>query len=124
MNAISTEVNERRRARAPRGMRMASLGNKSLDLDTFTATVGGRMIDLTYLEFDLLRLFVENPGRILPYQFWTTGVLSKSDYGAQRHLAVLVHRVRHKIAGAMPYTIKTVRGRGYGFLLAGGRDDD
>ncbi len=93
MNAISTEVNERRRARAPRGMRMASLGNISLDLDTFSATVGGRMIDLTYLEFDLLRLFVENPGRIIPCQFWTTGVLSKSDYGAQRHLAVLVHRV-------------------------------
>ena len=123
MNAIS-EVNERRTRKAPRTLRTASLGDVVLDLDTYAARVGGRMVDLTCLEFDLLRLFVENPGRILPYRFWTSAVLDKSDYGAQRHLAVLVHRVRQKITGARPYVIKTVRGRGYGFLLTGGPDND
>jgi len=35
-----------------------------------------------------------------------------------RHLNVLVHRLRSKLAGSYPYWIETVRGRGYGLLKA------
>jgi DNA-binding response OmpR family regulator len=122
MTASHSDATGRTRVLQGRRIRLLSLGNIHLDLDTYVATVDDEIVALTYLQFELLRLLVENPGRILPYQFWSLGVLARNDYGAQRHLAVLVHGLRQKIAGARPYVIRTVRGRGYGLLLAGGQE--
>jgi len=35
-----------------------------------------------------------------------------------RHLNVLIHRLRGKLAGSPQFVIETVRGRGYGLLRA------
>jgi DNA-binding response OmpR family regulator len=104
---------------------LRTLGNLSLDLNRFVACIDDGVVDLTYHEIELLRLFFDNEGRVLPFEFWARGVLGRTDESARRHLAVLVHRLRNKIAGSWPYVIETVRGRGYGLVvgsrLNGGR---
>ncbi len=117
MNAMLPGLDEAEATSEGTDSRIDSLGNMSLDLNTYRLTIDGEPVDLTYYELELLQLFFKNPGRVLPYQFWSNGVLGKSDHGALRHLAVLVHRLRSKIIRSKPYAIETVRGRGYGLLI-------
>lgn len=117
MNAMLPSLDEARASPGEPQSRIDSLGNMSLDLNTYRLTIDGEPVDLTYYELELLHLFFQNPGRVLPYQFWSNGVLGKTDHGALRHLAVLVHRLRTKISRSTPYAIETVRGRGYGLLV-------
>lgn len=92
-------------------------GNLVLRLDSFRALLDGRVIDLTHHEFDLLRTFCEQPGRVISYEALVQGLWGASGRKPVRHLNVLVHRLRSKLAGLQPYVIETVRGRGYGLLL-------
>jgi len=92
------------------------LGNVSVNLDTYQVHVGDAFVETTYLELELLRLLMAQPNRIVSYTDLTEALLHASDRGAIRHLNVLVHRLRSKLAGSEPYTIETVRGRGYGLL--------
>jgi DNA-binding response OmpR family regulator len=93
-------------------------GNLVLRLESFRALLDGRVIDLTYHEFDLLRAFCEQPGRVISYEALVHSLWGASGRKPVRHLNVLVHRLRTKLAGLRPYVIETVRGRGYGLLLA------
>jgi two-component system OmpR family response regulator len=92
------------------------LGNIALDLDTYRVRIGDTDIETTYYELELLRLLLDQPDRIIGYTELTKALWGTADRVAIRHLNVLVHRLRTKLAGAQPYTIETVRGRGYGLL--------
>lgn len=99
-----------------------SLGNLSMNLDNYRFTIGGDVIDLSYHEVELLHVFAENANRVLSYEFLAEAIWRSSDRAAIRHLNVLVHRLRAKLAGSKPYWIETVRGRGYGLLAAPGME--
>ena len=90
-----------------------SAGNIQVDVARYQALVGGSPVPVTYQEFELLRLLVSKPDRILPYdeviqRLWREGS------GTRRRLGVVVCRLRAKLAASAPYHIQTVRGRGYG----------
>src|SRR3954462_4148023 len=93
-----------------------TLGNLSLNLDNFRVVVGSNVVDLTYSELELLNLFFGQPDRVIPYEEMTRVLWENAERGSLRHLNVLVHRLRAKLAGSDPYVIETVRGRGYGLL--------
>ena len=76
------------------------------------------VIGLTYHELELLRVFFDQYDRVIPYKEITERIWGTSERTALRHLNVLVHRLRTKIASSYPYVIETVRGRGYGLLKA------
>jgi DNA-binding response OmpR family regulator len=95
-----------------------TLGNLSLNLSNFRLTVEGKPVALTFHELELLRLFIEQPDRVITYQFLCESLWGESTHAAVRHLNVLVHRLRTKLPRAHPYAIETVRGRGYGLLKA------
>ncbi len=95
-----------------------TLGNLTLNLSSFRLTLDGELVDLTYHEMELLRLLFAQPGRIISYAALAEALWDNSTHSSIRHLNVLVHRLRMKLAGAQPYVIETVRGRGYGLLLA------
>ena len=92
------------------------LGNLSLHLDSFRTTLSGRAVDLTHHEFELLRIFCVQAGRVIPYESLVRELWDLSGRSAVRHLNVIVHRLRTKLTGLSPYSIETVRGRGYGLL--------
>ncbi len=97
-------------------VRIVSLGNLALNLGSYRASVDGESVELTYHEFELLRLLFARSDQIVPYEALAEAIWRSSGRGAVRHLNVVVHRLRAKIAGSWPYTIETVRGRGYGLL--------
>ena len=94
------------------------LGNLTLNLSTFRLTMDGTPVALTYHELELLRLFFDQPDRVITYQSLCEGLWGESSHAAIRHLNVLVHRLRAKLPRTYPYGIETVRGRGYGLLKA------
>jgi DNA-binding response OmpR family regulator len=95
---------------------ISTLGNLSLNLNTYRVLVGSRVVNLTFHELDLLRIFFRQPDRVLPYDDITRFIWGNSQSATLRHLNVLVHRLRAKLTGSSPYSIETVRGRGYGLL--------
>ena len=97
---------------------VVSIGNLSLNLDNYRVAIGGDVIDLTYHEIELLHIFVENADRVVSYETLARAIWGNAERVSVRHLNVLVHRLRSKLAGSDPYWIETVRGRGYGLLAA------
>lgn len=93
-----------------------TLGNLSLNLANYRVGIGHEVVDLTYHELELLRIFFDKPDRVIPYAEITQAIWGDSQRATTRHLNVLVHRLRSKLTASHPYVIETVRGRGYGLL--------
>src|SRR5689334_13470894 len=100
-----------------------SCGNLSVDLDSYRVTIGTDLVYLTYHETELLHVLMENADHVLAYDFIARAIWRNADSVTIRHLNVLVHRLRSKLAGSKPYWIETVRGRGYGLLKAPGMEE-
>ena len=98
-------------------------GNLSVNLDNYQVTIGADIVYLTYHETELLHVLMENADRVLPYDFIAKAIWRNADNANLRHLNVLVHRLRSKLAGSKPYWIETVRGRGYGLLKTPGMEE-
>lgn len=100
------------RRTSPGSGQVLTLGGLSMDLSAHTVTAGGREVQLTVKEFALLRLFMENPGRVytrdqLIHTIWET------DYvGETRTVDVHIGTLRTKL-GDFGGCIQTVRGIGY-----------
>ncbi|MEW5762704.1 MAG: response regulator transcription factor [Bacillota bacterium] len=79
-------------------------------------TVGGRPVDLTAKEFELLSTLARHPGRVFTREVLLEQVWG-SPYVDPRTVDVYVRRVREKIEPdpARPRWIKTRRGAGYYF---------
>jgi DNA-binding response OmpR family regulator len=91
-----------------------SLGNVTLNTSTFELSSGRRSVQLTSKEFDLLQLFMNNPGRVFSKEALINKVWPlDSDI---MHNAVEAHisaiRRKMKTVGAKP-KIVTKRGIGY-----------
>ncbi len=99
---------------APDDATTLSAGNVRVDVARYQALVAGRPISLTYQEFELLRLLLGKPDRILSYDELMRGLWHGRGVGTRRRLGVVVCRLRAKLGGSEPYHIETVRGRGYG----------
>ena len=87
----------------------------ALDLATYQATLGGRPLDLTYMEYELLRFFIENRGRVWSREQLLSNVWGYDYYGGARTVDVHVRRLRAKIGEQRSHWITTVRSVGYRF---------
>ena len=93
------------------------LRHRDLELNTATyqATVAGRPQDLTYMEYELLRFFVENPGRAWSREQILSKVWGYDYFGGSRTVDVHVRRLRAKLGEERSSWITTVRSVGYRF---------
>ena len=89
------------------------LGPLVLDPDTFGVAVAGRMLDLTYKEFELLRFLMSRPGRVFTRPALLREVWGYDFYGGTRTVDVHVRRLRSKLGPEHEHLIETVRGVGY-----------
>lgn len=82
-----------------------------------TVEVEGRPVELTYVEFELLRTLASRPGRVHTRQELLEAVWGDADYRDPRTIDVHVRHLREKIESAPsdPRYILTVRGVGYRF---------
>ena len=92
-----------------------SAGNLWMDLDRHEVLVNGRAVELTPKEFEILRQFLESPGRVFSRQEMLNRVWGEG-YALEEHvLDVHIHSLRQKIEQnpASPTFLLTVRGVGY-----------
>lgn len=94
-----------------------SLVFKDLALNplTYQATLGGEPLDLTYMEYELLRFLVANPVRVWSREQLLSRVWGYDYYGGARTVDVHVRRLRAKLGEERARWISTVRSVGYRF---------
>jgi two-component system response regulator MprA len=86
----------------------------SLDVETRDVARGGRSMELTRTEFNLLELFMENPRRVLTRDVIVDRVWGYDFGPSSNSLEVYVGYLRRKLeAAGEPRLVQTVRGVGY-----------
>jgi DNA-binding response OmpR family regulator len=90
-------------------------GALHVDLDRREARVDGRSLDLTYVEFELLRTLVAQPGKVFSRRALLQAIWGDSSYREPRTIDVHVRHLREKVEQdpSEPELILTVRGAGY-----------
>jgi DNA-binding response OmpR family regulator len=88
-----------------------------LDLERRTAEVRGDPVQLTYVEYELLRILAGHPGRVYSRRMLLEELWGSADYRDPRTVDVHVRHLREKLelAPSEPEFIQTVRGVGYRF---------
>jgi phosphate regulon transcriptional regulator PhoB len=105
-----------RRARPGETTRPLSVGGVSLDPGRHAVTVGGKPVELTPKEFDLLQALLGAAGRVLTREFLLDRVwgYARADEIESRTVDVHIRRLRAKL-GAEERRIATIKGVGYRF---------
>ncbi|WP_407987391.1 winged helix-turn-helix domain-containing protein [Kitasatospora sp. CMC57] len=103
-------------AAAPAPVRAAgkpSARGISVDTERRNAHVDGRLLDLTYLEFELLAHLTQHPQRVHTRDHLVSAVWGYGHVGDGRTVDVHVARLRRKLGSAYRDSIVTVRRVGY-----------
>ena len=117
------------RSRVRALLRRAALGTQSdgrdvievdgvvVDLARRTVDVRGKPVELTYVEFELLRTLAARPGRVMSRQALLEALWGDYAYREPRTIDVHVRHLREKLEADPhePALIQTVRGVGYRF---------
>lgn len=87
-------------------------GDITLDESKHTVLLCGKAVFLTLKEYELLKLFMENPGRVFTRENLLAEVWEQNFFGETRTVDVHIGTLRTKLALAGD-CIQTVRGVGY-----------
>lgn len=87
----------------------------TLDLESCELLKGEKRIELTSVEFRLMRLFLEHPGKV-----YTKAQLFRSGWDCEyveddNNVMVCISKLRAKLSDDTNHYIKTIRGLGYRF---------
>jgi DNA-binding response OmpR family regulator len=94
-----------------------TIGTLVIDRERFEVTVGGRPVDVTPKEFELLATLVGAPGRVFRREELLDIVWGHDGFVEPRTVDVHMARLRHKFLSAKVQLpgVETVRGVGYRF---------
>jgi DNA-binding response OmpR family regulator len=89
----------------------------TIDGDRRSVEMNGRPVQLTYVEFELLRTLASHPGRVYSRRMLLEALWGGADFREPRTIDVHVRHLREKLESdpADPEYILTVRGVGYRF---------
>ena len=94
---------------------LVSYGGLVLNLETYQATIDARPLDLTYMEYELLKFLAQHPGRVFTRETLLSRVWGYEYYGGARTVDVHIRRLRAKLGEEHASLISTVRSVGYRF---------
>lgn len=94
---------------------LVEYGSLVLNLETYQAAIEGRPLDLTYMEYELLKFLAQHPGRVFTREQLLSRVWGYEYYGGARTVDVHVRRLRAKLGEGHASLIQTVRSVGYRF---------
>ena len=86
-----------------------------MDMATCEVTIDGRIIELTFKEYEVLKLLLNNRGRVFTRDVLLNKIWGYDYYGGDRTVDVHMRRLRSKIEDATHTFIETVRNVGYRF---------
>jgi DNA-binding response OmpR family regulator len=103
--------------RTGRGTRpeLIEYGALILNLETYQAAIDGRPLDLTYMEYELLKFLASHPGKVFTRETLLSRVWGYEYYGGARTVDVHIRRLRAKLGEEQANLIQTVRSVGYRF---------
>lgn len=103
--------------RTGRGTRpeLIEYGPLVLNLETYQAACVGRPLDLTYMEYELLKFLASHPGKVFTRETLLSRVWGYDYYGGARTVDVHIRRLRAKLGEEHAGLISTVRSVGYRF---------
>jgi len=103
--------------RTGRGTRpeLIEYGPLALNLETYQAAVNGSPLDLTYMEYELLKFLASHPGKVFTRETLLSRVWGYDYYGGARTVDVHIRRLRAKLGEEHAGLIHTVRSVGYRF---------
>lgn len=98
------------------------VGGIELDDQAKQVTVDGEMVSLTPKEYDILKLFMENPGKVFSPKEVYRLVWKETPLGVDNTVAVHIRHLREKIElnPAEPRYLRVIFGQGYK-MEAGGK---
>ena len=92
------------------------LGELVIDEATYAARLRGRLLELTYKEFELLKYLAQHAGRVFTRAQLLQEVWGYDFFGGTRTVDVHVRRLRAKLGAEHEQMIGTVRNVGYKFV--------
>ncbi len=103
--------------RTGRGTRpeLVEYGPLVLNLETYQASAGSRPLDLTFMEYELLKFLATHPGKVFTRETLLSRVWGYEYYGGARTVDVHIRRLRAKLGEEHANLISTVRSVGYRF---------
>lgn len=112
MEMISRVKAVLRRTKPSASGKQLTLGELTVNLDRHTVTLAGERIQLTYKEYELLKLFLSHPGTAFSRE-QLLHIVWNTDYAMEtRTVDMHIRTLRQKL-GAYGQHIETVRGVGY-----------
>lgn len=108
---------ERHEEMTPRSNRV-TFGRAVIDFDSHEVAVDGEALKMTRLELDMVRYFVENPGRVISREELLEQVWKLRNYSTARTVDNFISRLRRhfEVDPARPRHFLSVRGAGYKFV--------
>jgi two-component system, OmpR family, alkaline phosphatase synthesis response regulator PhoP len=94
---------------------LVEYGPLVLNLETYQASISSRPLDLTYMEYELLKFLAQHPGKVFTREMLLSRVWGYEYYGGARTVDVHVRRLRAKLGEEHANLISTVRSVGYRF---------
>ncbi len=91
-------------------------GSLVIDEATYSVRLRGKLLDLTYKEFELLKYLAQHPGRVFTRSQLLQEVWGYDYFGGTRTVDVHVRRLRAKLGTDYEVLIGTVRNVGYRFV--------
>jgi DNA-binding response OmpR family regulator len=103
--------------RTGRGTRpeLIEYGELVLNLETYQAAFATKPLDLTYMEYELLKFLASHPGKVFTRETLLSRVWGYEYYGGARTVDVHIRRLRAKLGEEHANLIQTVRSVGYRF---------
>ena len=86
-----------------------------LNTETYQAAIDSKPIDLTYMEYELLKFLASHPGKVFTRETLLSRVWGYDYFGGARTVDVHVRRLRAKLGEEHASLIQTVRSVGYSF---------
>lgn len=94
---------------------LVEYANLILNLETYQAAIAGNPLDLTYMEYELLKFLAQHPGKVFTRETLLSRVWGYEYYGGARTVDVHIRRLRAKLGEEHANLISTVRSVGYRF---------
>ncbi|MBI4297945.1 MAG: response regulator transcription factor [Chloroflexi bacterium] len=106
------------RSGAEEGSEVLKTGDLAIDLSRYHVSVAGHKVDLTYMEYNLLKFLASHPGRVFSRETLLSRVWGYDYLGGSRTVDVHIRRLRSKLEDQHHSFIETVRNVGYRFKAA------
>jgi DNA-binding response OmpR family regulator len=114
---VKAVLRRAQQGREPAGEEPLVRGELTVDFDKRSVGMGGRAVNLTYVEFEILAALAGSPGRVLTRTALLERIWGDSAYRDPRTVDVHIRHLREKLEPdpSVPEYLLTVRGVGYRF---------